>query len=195
MAHKNGQRWRKITLSKFSPCGNREALTLTINFSFSWKGKRSLFIHTTVLWKMYESESETQSCPALYDPMNYTVHGILQARILESVTFPFSGGSSQPRDQSQVSCIASRFFTSWTIREAQGYWSGQPILSPVDFPDPGIKSGPPALQADSLPTELSERYIKRVQQSNRLSGFPGSPVVKILCFHCWGSRFNSWLGN
>ena len=45
----------------------------------------------------------TQSCPALHDPMDYTVHGILQARILEWVAFPFSRGSSQPRDQTQVS--------------------------------------------------------------------------------------------
>ena len=44
-----------------------------------------------------------QSYPTLCDPMDYTVHGILQARILEWVTFPFSRGSSQPRDQSQVS--------------------------------------------------------------------------------------------
>ena len=61
MAHKSGQRWRTITLSKFPPCANREELTRTLNFSFSWKGKRSLFIHKTVLWKMYESESETHS--------------------------------------------------------------------------------------------------------------------------------------
>ena len=40
----------------------------------------------------------TQSCLTLCDPMNYTVHGILQARILEWVAFPFSRGSSQPRD-------------------------------------------------------------------------------------------------
>ena len=51
--------------------------------------------------------------------MDYTVHEILQARILEWVAFPFSRGSSQPRDQSQVSCIAGRFFTSWATREAQ----------------------------------------------------------------------------
>ena len=44
------------------------------------------------------SESDTQSCPTLCDPMNYTVHGILQARILEWIAFPFSWGSSQPRD-------------------------------------------------------------------------------------------------
>ena len=41
----------------------------------------------------------TQSCPALCDPVDYTVHGILQARTLEWVAFPFSRGSSQPRDQ------------------------------------------------------------------------------------------------
>ena len=40
----------------------------------------------------------TQLCPALCDPMDYTVHEILQARILEWVAFPFSRGSSQPRD-------------------------------------------------------------------------------------------------
>ena len=39
----------------------------------------------------------TQSCPTLCDPMNYTVHGIRQARIQEWVAFPFSRGSSQPR--------------------------------------------------------------------------------------------------
>jgi len=41
----------------------------------------------------------------LYDPMYYTVHGILQARIMEWVAFPFSRRSSQPRDQTQVSSL------------------------------------------------------------------------------------------
>ena len=41
--------------------------------------------------------------------MDYTVHGILQARILEWLAFPFSRGSSQPRDLTQVSCIAGDF--------------------------------------------------------------------------------------
>ena len=39
-----------------------------------------------------------RSCRALCDPMDYTIHGILQARILEWVPYPFSRGSSQPRD-------------------------------------------------------------------------------------------------
>ena len=53
-----------------------------------------------------------QSCPTLCDPMDYTIHGILQARILEWVAFPFSRGSSKPRDQTHVSCTAGRFFTT-----------------------------------------------------------------------------------
>ena len=78
----------------------------------------------------------------------------LQARILEWVAFPFSRGSSQPRDWTKVSCIAGRFFTSWASGEAQEYWSGWPVPSPMDLPNPGIKLASPALQADSLPTEL-----------------------------------------
>ena len=52
------------------------------------------------------------SCLTLFDPVDYTVHGILQATILEWVAFSFSKGSSQPRDQTQVSHIAGGFFTS-----------------------------------------------------------------------------------
>ena len=55
--------------------------------------------------------------------MDYAGHGILQARILEWVTFPFLRGFSQ-RDQTQVSHIAGGFFTVSATREAQEYWSG-----------------------------------------------------------------------
>ena len=53
-----------------------------------------------------------QSCLTLCDPMDYTVHGILQARILEWVAFPITRGSFQPRDQTQVTHIAGGFFTT-----------------------------------------------------------------------------------
>ena len=59
----------------------------------------------------------TQSCPTLCDHMGYPVDGILQARILEWVAFPFSRGSSQPRDQIQVFRIAGGFSTSWVTRK------------------------------------------------------------------------------
>ena len=59
----------------------------------------------------------TQSCPTLCDHMDYTVYRILQARILEWVATPFSRGSSQPRNQTQVSRITGGFFSSWATRE------------------------------------------------------------------------------
>ena len=72
---------------------------------------KSLRAKSVVKWK---SLSPIQPC----DPMDYTVHGILQARILEWLAFPFSRGSSQPRDRTQVPHIAGGFFTSWNTREA-----------------------------------------------------------------------------
>ena len=64
-----------------------------------------------------------KSCSTLYDsldcnPPGSSVHGVLQARILEWVTIPFSRGPSQPRDWAWLSCIAGRFFTIWANREA-----------------------------------------------------------------------------
>ena len=94
-----------------------------------------------------------QSCPALCSPMNYTIHEILQVRILERVAVPWSRGSSQPRNRTQVSNIAGRFFTSWAIREAQlalfsptwvggPGWLGHLFLQPLPnlgfFPSPAI---------------------------------------------------------
>ena len=61
-------------------------------------------------------EKVSQSRPTLCDLVDYTAHGILQAKVLEWVAFSFSRGSSQPRDQNQVSHIASGFFTSWSGR-------------------------------------------------------------------------------
>ena len=136
---------------------------------------------------------------------DYTVHGILQARILEWVAFPFSKGSSQPRDWIQVSCIAGRFFSSWAIREAQEYWSGKPISSLANLPDLGIEPGSPALQADSLPTELSGKPIATAAKSLQLCPTlcdpvdispPGSPAPGILQARTleWVaiSFFNAW---
>ena len=62
-------------------------------------------------------------CPTLCDPMGCglpgsSVQGFLQARILEWVAISSSRGSSWPRDQTRVSCIADRFFTVWAMREA-----------------------------------------------------------------------------
>ena len=65
-------------------------------------------------YKMWKKVKVTQSHLTCCNPMD-TVHGILQARILGWVAFPFSRGSSQPKDRIQVSHIAGGFFTSWAI--------------------------------------------------------------------------------
>ena len=119
----------------------------------------------------------SQSCPTICDAMDYSppgssVHGIFQTRILEWVAIPFSRGSSQPRDQTWVSCIAGSFFTVWAMREASsislsfletfiiwlksllpglhcGIWTLSCSMQDL-IPWSGIKPRPPALGTQSL---------------------------------------------
>ena len=75
----------------------------------------SVFIEIALCCKKMASKVKvkvSQLCLTLCDPMEHTVHGVLQVRILEWVAVPFSSGSSQPRDGTQVFCIVGRFFTS-----------------------------------------------------------------------------------
>ena len=81
------------------------------------------FLTNPCMWAAWEGAvtlkvKVAQLCPALCHPTGCRVHGILQARALEWVAFPFSRGASQPTDQTQVSYIAGRFFTSWAPRAA-----------------------------------------------------------------------------
>ena len=89
-----------------------------------------------------------KSCPTLCDPMDCrppgsSVHGVLQARMMEWVAISFSRGSFQPKDQTRVSCITGKFFTIWATRESLEYWSGLPCPSPEDLPKPGIEARSP----------------------------------------------------
>ena len=89
-----------------------------LDYKESWVPKNWYF-WTVVLEKKEKVKVKfTQLCLTLCDHKDYTVRGILQARILEWVAFPFSRGSSQTRDQTQVSHIADRFFTSWATRDS-----------------------------------------------------------------------------
>ena len=77
----------------------------------------------------------TQSCLILCDPMDCSpsgssVHGILWARILEWVTIPFSREYSQPRDWTQIYCIAGGFFTIWAIRDEVIFYMGLGLYFP-----------------------------------------------------------------
>ena len=89
-------------------------------------GKKHLYPH--ILKEIYNKRTKyfnylkvkvTQSYLTLWDPMDYTVHGILQARIPEWVAISFSTGSSRPKEQIQVSNIVGKvFINSWATREA-----------------------------------------------------------------------------
>ena len=105
---------------------------------------------------------ESESCSVvstLCDPMDYTVHGILQARILEWVAFPFFPFPSF----FVCSVLSDSLQPPWTVAHqallsmgffGQEHWSGLPFPLPGDLPDPGIEPRSPALQADSFTTEL-----------------------------------------
>ena len=110
-----------------------------LNPGFSSAGSCSLW--SEVKWKSL-SRIQLFVTHRLYTPGNFLgqntgvciVHWILQARILEWVAFPFSRGSTQPRDWTQVSRIAGKFFTSWATREVLFFISGpitQWLASPV----------------------------------------------------------------
>ena len=107
-------RWSNFLLS-FS-------LTFTVAWCFIFLKLSELWIWISMSLYCFTTGLKvkvTQKCSTLCDPMDYTVHGILQARLLEWVANPFSSRSSQPRNQTGISCIAGGFFTSWATREAQ----------------------------------------------------------------------------
>ena len=111
----------------------------------------------------------SQLCPTLCDPMDCSlpgssVHGILQARILQWVAISFSRGSSWPRDQTRDSCFAGRFFTiwvkKWSVNRSVMPDSSQPhglqptrLLCPWDFPGKNTGVGSHLLLQGIFPTQ------------------------------------------
>ena len=100
-------------------------------------------------------------------PPGSSVHGLLQARILEWVGIPFSRGSwiLRLRDWTQVYCIAGQFFTIWAFLYQLSHQGSPRILEWVAYPISSGSSWPrnrtrvSALQVDSLPAELSRKPI------------------------------------
>ena len=98
--------------------------------------------------KVARSVWRTQSCPTLHSPTDSSppgsfVHGILQAGILQWVAISFSRGSSWPRDQTQVSCTARRFFTICATRETHVFfewlWDYILVSAPCYWPSLSLK--------------------------------------------------------
>ena len=84
--------------------------------------------------------------------IDYTVHGILQARILECVAFPFSRGifPNQESNSGLPLCRQILQAPPSVGFSRQEYWIGLPFPSPGNLPNPGIEPGSPALQADAF---------------------------------------------
>ena len=95
----------------------------------SSKNEHSLLVKPAFLVSLSLGPVETESRSVrstLCDPMDYTVHEILQARILEQVAIPFSRGSSRPRDPTQVSlphCRRILYQLSYQESPLPSYWS------------------------------------------------------------------------
>ena len=105
--------WRiPWSLAGYSPWGSQKV-------RHDWVTKPSTHTneHSTHVLCLVIQSSLTLCDPMDCSPPGSSVHGILQARILEWLTIPFSIRSSWPRDQTQVSLIAGRFFTIWTSRD------------------------------------------------------------------------------
>ena len=100
------------------------------------EGNLILFWSCMFLWRPTRSSSEvnaTQPCPTLCYPMDY---GIFLARILEWIAFPFSTGSSQPRDWTQVSWTVGGLFTSWVTKGSPRIleWLAYPFSNGSSWP-------------------------------------------------------------
>ena len=104
-------------------------------------------------------------------PWDFTVHGILQARILEWVAFAFSKGSSQPRGWTQVSCIAGGFFTSWAKGKPKNTGVGSLSLLQWIFLTQESNWGLRHCRQILLPTELLGKpwYMKYVAKCDLFS--------------------------
>ena len=138
----------------------------------------ALFINCKVKVKV------AQSCPTLCDPMDCTVHGNLRARILERVAFSFSRGSSQPRDLTQVSHIAGKFFTSWVTGKPKNTGVGSLSLFQQILPTQESNRG--LLHCRQILYQLSYQDAHLGAQTKR-SGFCSTWVD----FCCEGTQISS----
>ena len=133
--------------------------------------------------KVLVAQSRPTLCnpPDCSSPPGSSVHGILQARTLEWVAISFSNAWKWKVKVKSLSRVRPSV-TPWTAAfqaplsmgfSRQEYWSGLPLPSPGDLPNPGIKPGSAALQADSLPSEP-----------------PGKPQNSYLLdlIWCWGTE-------
>ena len=111
----SGFKVSKVKLTLLLQANAAGDLTLKLMLMSHWK-KSTAFKNYAVCISCLVMSDSLQ--PIDCSPPGSSVHGIIQARILEWAAIPFSKGSSQPRDRTQVSCTAGRFFHIWATWEA-----------------------------------------------------------------------------
>ena len=126
------KRW-KFTITGSQSQGRRASCCCQGAAEARGQGKTKAQQCTLPEIRQRQNKGIAQSCPTLWEPMDYSLPGssapgILQARILEWIAMPFSRRSSQPRDQTWVSCIAGGFFTKPPGKRQRG---DQHLLGPV----------------------------------------------------------------
>ena len=121
-----------IYIHSFIHCTNISWYKLCVLYLEPWRIQWWKDTHSSSYYGAWVKVA--QSCLTLSDPMDYTVHGILQARILEWVAYPFSSGTSWPRNRIGVSCIAGRFLTSWATWEAHSIKPPCPVTLHTSTP-------------------------------------------------------------
>ena len=103
--------------------------------------KRKFMFPKDFRMKVKKSESENHS--VMFNSLwSLTVHGSLQVKILEWVTYPFSSGSSWPRNWTRISCITGGFFTSWATMEAQSFRNINPYCPEILWRCLGVHFSP-----------------------------------------------------
>ena len=138
----------------------------------------------------------SQSCLTLCHPMDCSlpgssVHGILQARILEWVAFPISRGSSRPKDRTQVFCVTGRFFTMRATKEAdvipnnkKSHWEKDPMSLFAESWKGGTCTGKEKLNIAFLINQRGR--LKSVSVSHVKGGKGRWRMVAWLCRHHLG---------
>ena len=115
--------WVAISFSRGSSrCRDKTRVSCIIGRCFTVWATREVYILIISL-SLFSLSVVSDSCnPMDFSPPGSSVHGILQARILEWVAISFSRGSSQTRNQTWVSCMAGKFFTVWAMSESSIFW-------------------------------------------------------------------------
>ena len=145
----------------------------------------------------------TRCCPLDCSPPGSSVHGILQTRILDWVAIPFSRGSSWPRDQTRLSCIAGRLFAIWATKKPIQF--SRSVLSdclqphglqharpPCPLPTPGVYSNscPLSWWCHSVISSSVVPFSSTFNLSHHQGIFSSESVLPIRWPKYWSFSFN-----